>query len=229
MKVFDGIRAGFLKDRSQFFKDLSGPFFGFNRPGAKASQGVRDAFWLQGMMAGLKNGYDCIKVFSETDLTEDLKNFDVPTLIVHGDDDQIVPIGASALLSAKLVKQATLKIYEGAAHGLTDTPRSASTPTCSSSAGGRGDRRVRDIMIHYQDRWAVVTGASSGLGRGLAARLADRGMSLVLTGRNEVRLDETAQRDPPRCSRGEGRDVRRRSLDPARRVRAARSRRRPPD
>ena len=121
LKVFDDIRAGVLKDRSQFFKDLSVPFFGANRAGATVSQGVRDTFWLLGMQAGLKGVYDCIKVFSETDLTEDLKKIDVPTLIVHGDDDQIVPIAASALLSAKIVKQATLKIYEGAGHGLPIT------------------------------------------------------------------------------------------------------------
>ena len=119
--MFDDIRAGVLKDRSQFFKDLSVPFFGANRAGATVSQGVLDTFWLLGMQAGLKNAYDCIKVFSETDLTEDLKKIDVPTLIVHGDDDQIVPIAASALLSAKIVKQATLKIYEGAGHGLPTT------------------------------------------------------------------------------------------------------------
>ena len=121
LKVFDDIRAGVLKDRSQFFKDLSVPFFGANRPGATVSQGVLDTFWLLGMQAGLKNAYDCIKVFSETDLTEDLKKIDVPTLIIHGDDDQIVPIAASALLSAKIVNLATLKIYEGAAHGLPTT------------------------------------------------------------------------------------------------------------
>jgi non-heme chloroperoxidase len=121
LKVFDDIRAGILRDRSQFFKDLSVPFFGANRAGATVSQGVRDTFWLLGMQAGLKNAYDCIKVFSETDLTEDLKKIDVPTLIVHGDDDQIVPIAASALLAAKIVKQATLKIYVGAGHGLTVT------------------------------------------------------------------------------------------------------------
>ena len=121
LKVFDDIRAGVLKDRSQFFKDLSVPFFGANRAGATVSQGVRDTFWLLGMQAGLKNAYDCIKVFSETDLTEDLKKIDVPTLIVHGDDDQIVPLAASALLAAEIVKQATLKIYVGAGHGLTVT------------------------------------------------------------------------------------------------------------
>jgi len=107
--------------RSQFFKDLSVPFFGANRAGATVSQGVLDTFWLLGMQAGLSSAYDCIKVFSETDLTEDLKKIDVPTLVVHGDDDQIVPIGASALLSAKIIKQATLKIYEGASHGLPIT------------------------------------------------------------------------------------------------------------
>jgi non-heme chloroperoxidase len=121
IEVFDDIRAGVLADRSQFFKDLSVPFYGYNRPGAKESQGVRDSFWLQGMMVGLKNAYDCIKVFSETDHTEDLKKFDVPTLFIHGDDDQIVPIGAAALLASKLVKNATLKIYPGAPHGLTAT------------------------------------------------------------------------------------------------------------
>jgi len=119
--VFDGIRAGVLADRSQFFKDLTTPFYGANRPGAKVSQGLRDSFWLQGMQAGLKNAYDCIKVFSETDQTEDLKKFDVPTLIIHGDDDQIVPIGASAHLSSKIVKGSTLKVYPGAPHGLTAT------------------------------------------------------------------------------------------------------------
>jgi non-heme chloroperoxidase len=121
LEAFDGIRAGVLADRSQFFKDLAVPFYGANRPGAKVSQGVRDTFWLQGMQAGFKGVYDCIKVFSETDLTEDLKTFDVPTLIVHGDDDQIVPIAASAMLSEKLVTSATLKIYAGAPHGLATT------------------------------------------------------------------------------------------------------------
>ena len=124
LNVFDGIRLSSIADRSQFYRDLaSGPFFGANRPGAKVSQGMIDSFWLQGMHAGHKNAYDCIKAFSETDFTEDLKKFDVPTLILHGDDDQIVPIGASALLSSKLVTNATLKIYEGAPHGLADTHR----------------------------------------------------------------------------------------------------------
>ena len=121
MDVFDGIRAGVAADRSQFFKDLATPFFGANREGAKVSQGMRDAFWMQGMMGGLKNELDCIKAFSETDLTEDLKKFDVPTLIIHGDDDQIVPIDNTALLAAKLVKRSTLKVYPGGPHGLADT------------------------------------------------------------------------------------------------------------
>ena len=122
MKVFDGIRQSATADRSQLYKDLaSGPFFGANRPGAKVSQGMIDSFWLQGMQAGHKNTFDCIKAFSETDFTEDLKNFDVPTLILHGDDDQIVPIGAAALRSSKLVKNASLKIYAGAPHGLAYT------------------------------------------------------------------------------------------------------------
>ena len=113
-EVFDGFRVAYLADRSQFFLDVaSGPFFGFNRPGAKVSQGLIQSWWMQGMMSGHKNAYDCIKAFSETDFTEDLKKFDVPTLIIHGDDDQIVPIGASAMLSSKLVKHARLKIYPG--------------------------------------------------------------------------------------------------------------------
>jgi non-heme chloroperoxidase len=121
IQTFDAIRTGVAADRSQFFKDLTTPFFGVNRPGAKVSQGVRDAFWFRGMQGGLKNQLDCIKAFSETDFTEDLKKFDVPTLIIHGDDDQIVPIGASAHVSAKLVKHPILKIYPGAPHGLADT------------------------------------------------------------------------------------------------------------
>jgi len=121
MEVFDGIRAGVLNDRSQFFKELSVPFYGANRPGSKVSQGLRDSFWLQGMLCGHKAAYDCIKAFSETDFTEDLKKFDVPTLILHGDDDQIVPIGTSALVSSKLVKGATLKVIPGAPHGMCST------------------------------------------------------------------------------------------------------------
>src|SRR3989454_1581469 len=119
--VFDGIRASVLADRSQFFKDLTGPFYGANRPGAKVSQGLRDSFWMQGMQAGFKGVIDCIKAFSETDFTEDLKKIDVPTLIMHGDDDQIVPIGASAILSSKLVKGSTLKVYPGLPHGMCST------------------------------------------------------------------------------------------------------------
>lgn len=124
MEVFDGFRTAYLADRSQFFLEVAGgPFFNFNRPGAKVSQGLIQSWWMQGMMSGHKNAYDCIKAFSETDFTEDLKKFDVPTLIVHGDDDQIVPIDASAKLSAKLVPNATLKIYPGGSHSLGDTSK----------------------------------------------------------------------------------------------------------
>lgn len=122
--VFDGFREAYLADRAQFFLNVAGgPFFGFNRPGAKVSQGLIQAWWLQGMMTGHKNAYDCIKAFSETDFTEDLKKFDIPTLIIHGDDDQIVPIESSAKLAVKLVKNATLKIYPGGSHSLGDTSK----------------------------------------------------------------------------------------------------------
>ncbi len=123
MEVFDQLRSSVLADRSQFWKDLSMPFYGYNRPGAKLSEGVREAFWRQGLMAGLPASYFCIKAFSETDMTEDLKKFDVPTLILHGDDDQIVPIADSAMLSVKLVKNAELKIYKGAPHGMCTTEK----------------------------------------------------------------------------------------------------------
>lgn len=137
IEVFDAIRAGSLADRSQLYRDIaSGPFFGFNRPGAKASQGMIDSFWLAGMMAGHKNAYDCIKAFSETDFTEDLRRIDVPTLIVHGDDDQIVPIDAAGRASARLVRNATLKVYPGAPHGLTDTHK---------------DRLNADLLAFLQD------------------------------------------------------------------------------
>jgi non-heme chloroperoxidase len=121
IEAFDRLRAAVLADRSQFWKELSLPFYGYNRPGAKVSEGVRESFWLQSTMAGFPASYFCIKAFSETDLTEDLKRFDVPTLIIHGDDDQIVPIAASALLSSKLVKDAKLVVYKGAPHGLCTT------------------------------------------------------------------------------------------------------------
>jgi non-heme chloroperoxidase len=122
IEVFDGIRAGSLADRSQLYKDFAaGPFYGANRPGAKVSEGLKDSFWRQSIMSGHKNAYECIKAFSETDFTEDLKKFDVPTLIVHGSDDQVVPIGAAGIMSAKIVKGAILKVYEGGPHGLTDT------------------------------------------------------------------------------------------------------------
>lgn len=141
IKVFDDLRAATLNDRSQFLKDLSAPFYGANRPNAKVSQGVRDSFWLQGMMAGIKGFYDCIKAFSETDLTEDLKKFDVPTLILHGSDDQIVPIGASAMLSSKIVKGATLKVHEGAPHGMTVTLK---------------DRINSDLLAFFQQRGQIA-------------------------------------------------------------------------
>lgn len=121
MKVFDDIRHNVLVDRSQYFQDFSAPFYGANRPDAKVSQGQRDTFWLQGMQAGFKAVFDCIKAFSESDFKTDLKKFDIPTLIMHGDDDQIVPIKSSALLAAKLIKDSSLKIYPGAAHGLCST------------------------------------------------------------------------------------------------------------
>jgi non-heme chloroperoxidase len=121
IEVFDGIRTGVLADRSQFFKDLTVTFYGSNRSGSAISQGLRDSFWLQGMQSGLKGVLDCIEAFSETDFTEDLKKIDVPTLIIHGDDDQIVPIADSAMLTVKLVKEATLKVYPGAPHGLCST------------------------------------------------------------------------------------------------------------
>jgi non-heme chloroperoxidase len=121
MEAFEQIRAGIVADRSQFFKELTMPFYGYNRPGAKLSEGVRESFWRQGMMAGFPACYFCIKAFSETDQSEDLKKFDVPTLIMHGDDDQIVPIADSALLSSKLIKNATLKVYKGAPHGMCTT------------------------------------------------------------------------------------------------------------
>jgi non-heme chloroperoxidase len=121
MEVFDGLRAGVQADRSQFFTDLSAPFYGANRPGSKVSDGLRHSFWLQGMMCGFPAAYYCIKAFSETDCTEDLKKFDIPTLILHGDDDQIVPIDDSARLSVKLIKGAQLKVIPGAPHGMCST------------------------------------------------------------------------------------------------------------
>jgi non-heme chloroperoxidase len=121
MKVFDDIRAGVSADRSQFFKDYTVPFYGINRPDATVSQGVRDAFWLQGMQGGLRSELECITAFSETDFTDDVKKIEVPTLVIHGDDDQIVPIGISAHATAALIKKSSLKIYSGAPHGLADT------------------------------------------------------------------------------------------------------------
>lgn len=120
-EVFDEIRENILKDRSQYFKDLNGPFYGANRPNANVSQGLRDSFWLQGMLAGFNAVYDCVKAFSETDFTEDLKKIDIPTLILQGDDDQIVPIADASMLSVKIIKNAKLKIYKGAPHGMPST------------------------------------------------------------------------------------------------------------
>jgi non-heme chloroperoxidase len=121
MEVLDNLRKGVTGNRSQFYRDLTLPFYGYNRAGAKVSDAVRESFWLQGMLGGIKGQYDCIKQFSEVDYTPDLKKIDVPTLIVHGDDDQIVPIGDSAMLSARIVKNAVLKVYKGAPHGLPTT------------------------------------------------------------------------------------------------------------
>ena len=121
LSVFDGLRAQMVANRAEFYRDITLPFYGYNRPGAKISEGIRQRWWLQGMMGGFKPHYDCIKAFSETDFTEDLKKFDVPTLILHGDDDQIVPIAAAGLMSAKIVKNATLKVYPGFPHGMPTT------------------------------------------------------------------------------------------------------------
>jgi non-heme chloroperoxidase len=141
IETFDGIRAAVLADRSQFFKDLTASFYGANRPGAKVSQGLRDSFWLQGMQAGFKAVIDCIKAFSETDFTEDLKKIDVPTVIIHGDDDQIVPIGASAMLSAKLVKGSALKVYPGLPHGMCSTHKDLINADLLAFISGAGDER----------------------------------------------------------------------------------------
>ncbi len=130
IETFDAIRKGVFDNRTQFYKDLALPFFGYNRPGAKLSEGVRDSFWLQGMMGGVKGQYDCIREFSEVDYTEDLKKFDMPTLIIHGDDDQIVPIGAAGLMSAKIVKGATLKVYPAPRTASRSPGRTSSTPIC---------------------------------------------------------------------------------------------------
>ena len=153
IEAFDQIRAGVLADRSQFFEDLSAPFYGANRPGSKVSQGLRDTFWLQGVLAGHKAVFDCIKAFSETDFTEDLKQFDVPTLILHGDDDQIVPIDASARLSVKLVKNARLVVYAGAPHGMCSTLK---------------DRVNQELLAFFQEPVVARQGqeaATSGAGR----------------------------------------------------------------
>jgi non-heme chloroperoxidase len=121
ISVFDGLRAALAANRPEFYKDITLPFYGYNRPGAKSSEGIREHWWLQGMLGGIKAHYDCIKAFSETDFTEDLKKIDIPVLVMHGDDDQIVPIGAAALMSAKILRKATLKVYPGFPHGMPTT------------------------------------------------------------------------------------------------------------
>ena len=154
MEVFDGIRAGVRADRSQFYQDLAIPFYGANREGAKVSQGLRDSFWLQSMMGGLKGEYDCIAVFSETEFTDDLKRFDVPTLILHGDDDQIVPIDNSARKTAKLVPHAKLVVYKGSGHGMCQVEK---------------DRVNRDLLAFFREpsprRVQAAEVAASGTGR----------------------------------------------------------------
>jgi non-heme chloroperoxidase len=142
MEGFDQIRAAVLADRSKFWKDLSMLFYGYNRPGARVSEGVRAAFWLQGMMAGFPAAYFCIKAFSETDQTEDLKKIDVPTLIIHGDDDQIVPIAASAMRAVKLMKNAELKIYKGGSHGVCTTEKDAINRDLLAFIGQKGAQRA---------------------------------------------------------------------------------------
>ncbi len=147
IEAFDGIRANVHADRSQFWKDLSAPFYGANRPDSKVSQGLRDSFWLQGMLCGYPGAYDCIKAFSETDFTEDCKKIDVSTLIIHGDDDQIVPIGASAMLSSKLIKGAELKIYEGGPHGLPSTMKDKLNGDLLEFATTKADRS-KTLVAH---------------------------------------------------------------------------------
>jgi non-heme chloroperoxidase len=141
--VFDGLRAALTADRPQFYKDITLPFYGYNRPGAKISEGVREHWWLQGMLGSVKAHYDCIKAFSETDFTEDLKKIDIPVLVMHGDDDQIVPIGAAGLMSAKILKNATLKVYPGFPHGM---------PTSNA------DRINADLLTFFK---GAATAASS--------------------------------------------------------------------
>jgi len=121
ISAFDSLRAALAANRAQFYKDITLPFYGYNRPGAKISEGICEHWWLQGMLGGVKAHYDCIKAFSETDFTEDLKKIDIPVLVMHGDDDQIVPIGAAGLMSAKILKKATLKVYPGFPHGMPTT------------------------------------------------------------------------------------------------------------
>ena len=195
IEAFNKIRVGVAADRSQFFKDLTTPFFGANRPGAKVSQGVRDAFWLRGMQGGLKNELDCIKAFSETDFTEDLEKFDVPTLIIHGDDDQIVPIGPSAHASAKLVKRATLKIYPGGSHGLADTNKDqlnadllAFLQTRGRSCGGRAAVACRTDVTTLKE---LATAALAQFGSGRVRLVLDGSTPTTWIPRTVVRTTST--------------------------------------
>ena len=195
ISVFDGLRAALAANRPQFYKDITLPFYGYNRPGAKISEGIREHWWLQGMMGGVKAHYDCIKAFSETDFTEDLKKIDIPVLVMHGDDDQIVPIGAAGLMSAKILKNATLKVYPGFPHGMpatnadqinadllalgVKTRQSSGGPKCQG--GGEGECREGGAFRPPRfppggsDRLIVKGGGTTRRGRGGAARGRGRG------------------------------------------------------
>jgi non-heme chloroperoxidase len=150
--VFDGIRAGVLSDRSQFYKDLSVPFYGANREGSKVSQGVRDAFWLMSMQAGMPAAYECVKAFSETDFRQELPKIDVPTLVIHGDDDQIVPLSVGGARSSKMIKGAMLKIYKGAPHGLTATNKDQLNADLLEFAGQKAEMAAAPRRVRYEDR-----------------------------------------------------------------------------
>jgi non-heme chloroperoxidase len=150
--VFDGIRAGVLSDRSQFYKDLSVPFYGANREGSKVSQGLRDAFWLMSMQAGMPAAYDCIKAFSETDFRQELPKIDVPTLVIHGDDDQIVPLSVGGARSSKMIKGAVLKIYKGAPHGLTATNKDQLNADLLEFAGKKAEAAVPAPRVRREGR-----------------------------------------------------------------------------
>jgi non-heme chloroperoxidase len=187
IEVFDGLRAGVANDRSQFYRDLAFPFYGANRPGSKVSHGVRDMFWLWSMQVGLRGSYECIKAFSETDLTEDLKKIDVPTLVLHGDDDQIVPIVDSALLSSKIIKTATLKVYPGAPHGPDGDPQGSVQQGPSRLCSELTLRTVTEAFMHFLLKELAAMAASSLIVAGAAAQSAKdiRGQSLLVAIENE--------------------------------------------